>query len=99
MSHPTHRGDRRRVRRDRIEQHVRAIPHLYCYACHPASCHCEAQARRRGKAAKTPTPCSCFMCGNPRHHFKEVTMQEKRAALRQRDGEAQWPDPQERGAA
>lgn len=23
--------------------------------------------------------CSCYMCGNPRRHFKEVTQQEKKA--------------------
>lgn len=23
--------------------------------------------------------CSCYMCGNPRRHFKEVTLQEKKA--------------------
>ena len=24
----------------------------------------------------TPTPCSCFACGNPRRHFGEKTRQE-----------------------
>ncbi len=27
--------------------------------------------------ANTPTPCSCYMCGNPRKYFKEVTRKEK----------------------
>jgi hypothetical protein len=27
---------------------------------------------------ETRKPCSCHMCGNPRKHFKEKTMQEKR---------------------
>lgn len=27
---------------------------------------------------ETPTPCSCFMCGNPRKYFKQKTNQEKR---------------------
>lgn len=27
----------------------------------------------------TPTPCSCWMCGNPRRHFGEKTIQERRA--------------------
>jgi len=26
----------------------------------------------------TGKPCSCFMCGNPRKHFSEKTMQEKK---------------------
>lgn len=29
----------------------------------------------------TPTPCSCFMCGNPRRHFGEITLQERKAKL------------------
>lgn len=24
-----------------------------------------------GKVVNTPTPCSCFMCGNPRRYFGE----------------------------
>jgi len=30
-----------------------------------ASCHCK--------------PCSCYMCGNPRKHFGDVTMREKKS--------------------
>ena len=26
----------------------------------------------------TPTPCSCWMCGNPRRYFGEGTVQERR---------------------
>ncbi len=25
--------------------------------------------------------CSCYMCGNPRRHFGELTVQERRAAI------------------
>lgn len=34
--------------------------------------------KRRGDAhrATTRTPCSCWMCGNPRKHFGERTRQE-----------------------
>ena len=36
---------------------------------------------RESKAfSTTSTPCSCFMCGNPRKFFKEPTLQEKIAA-------------------
>lgn len=27
----------------------------------------------------TPKPCSCYLCGNPRTHFGETTIQEKSA--------------------
>ena len=29
--------------------------------------------------------CSCYMCGNPRKYYKELTMQELRANLRDKD--------------
>jgi len=32
-----------------------------------------------GEVAKTPTPCSCYMCGNPRKHWSEPPIQERRA--------------------
>ena len=35
------------------------------------------RAARSPKAYKTPTPCSCWMCGNPRKFFQEPTLQEK----------------------
>lgn len=31
-----------------------------------------------GILACTPQLCSCYMCGNPRKHWNEKTMQEKR---------------------
>ncbi|MFG6080398.1 hypothetical protein ACEUZ9_000949 [Paracoccus litorisediminis] len=31
--------------------------------------------------------CSCHMCGNPRRYWGEITLQEKRQALRERDQE------------
>lgn len=30
-----------------------------------------------GKSCQTPASCSCKMCGNPRKHFGETTIQEK----------------------
>lgn len=30
----------------------------------------------------TSKPCSCWMCGNPRKYFKELTMQERVDKLR-----------------
>jgi hypothetical protein len=28
------------------------------------------------RAVDTPTPCSCWMCGNPRKYFRELSRQE-----------------------
>lgn len=39
----------------------------------------------RGKVLHTPTPCSCWMCTSPRYGQGETTLQERRAALAQRD--------------
>lgn len=36
-------------------------------------------AKALGKVVHTPCPCSCWMCGNPRKHFMQVTLQEFRA--------------------
>jgi hypothetical protein len=35
--------------------------------------------RQTGIIAHTRSLCSCWMCGNPRRHLKEVTVQEMRA--------------------
>ena len=34
-----------------------------------------------GMVTRTPTPCSCYMCGNPRHYGWEnkLTIQERKA--------------------
>jgi hypothetical protein len=40
--------------------------------------HARDDARARGRLAKTRTPCSCWMCGNPRRHLGERTLQERR---------------------
>ena len=42
------------------------------------------EPKRLGQAVGTPTPCSCPMCGNPRHYAGD-SMQERRAALSERD--------------
>ena len=33
---------------------------------------------KKGRLVKTPKPCSCYLCGNPRKFFKEKTVQERR---------------------
>jgi len=37
----------------------------------------EMDARRKGMVAQYPSVCSCYMCGNPRKWWKEVTLKEK----------------------
>ena len=37
--------------------------------------------RAIGKYANTRHPCSCYMCGNPRKNFGEITVQEKKHTL------------------
>lgn len=34
--------------------------------------------RELGILVDTPTVCSCWMCGNPRRYFGELTIQERR---------------------
>jgi hypothetical protein len=41
-----------------------------------------------GLISHTPAVCSCWMCGNPRKYFKEVTIQEKKF----KDVEAEFLD-------
>ena len=36
--------------------------------------------RARGILAHSRTPCSCWMCGNPRRHLGERSLQERRSA-------------------
>lgn len=40
-------------------------------------------AKLIGKVTDTPTPCSCWMCGNPRRYRNELTCQEHRATDRE----------------
>ncbi len=43
--------------------------------------------RHRARVAANPTPCSCWMCGNPRKWLGEATRQERSAAELLRKGE------------
>lgn len=38
-------------------------------------------ARHIGRIAHAPQACSCWMCGNPRRHLGELTLQERRANI------------------
>ena len=46
-----------------------------------------------GIHVRTPAPCSCWMCGNPRRHFGQITHQEKAAREAWRGALAVSPDP------
>ena len=43
--------------------------------------YARGNARHIGRLARTRTPCSCWMCGNPRRYFDEPTLQERRAPV------------------
>lgn len=38
----------------------------------------EEKIEHQKRMAENRHPCSCHMCGNPRKHFKQKTLQEKR---------------------
>lgn len=65
----------RRIKEDR-QQHTQNDLHI---------CPCFGSPNKKewGKTfarfADTAAKCSCYMCGNPRKHFEEVTLQEKRS--------------------
>lgn len=48
---------------------------------------------RLGQALATPSPCSCWMCGNPRHHAGEATRQERCAQEREQTELAELLSP------
>lgn len=39
----------------------------------------EPNEKQIGRLAHSPAICSCYMCGNPRKHFKQKTRQEVKA--------------------
>lgn len=42
------------------------------------------QERHLGILSRTAQLCSCYMCGNPRRYWKEMTMAERRLVYRSR---------------
>lgn len=49
--------------------------------------------RELGRVINTPTPCSCFMCGNPRRRLKLKTVQELSSEELERLESATTEDP------
>ena len=76
MSHPKNRGDRRRIRKNRIKNRYQKIRWAHCKKCYPALCSCHDRRGHLASLAKTPVPCSCYMCGNPRRYFNSLTLAE-----------------------
>lgn len=73
----------RRANRERvIDWRTKNIPWIRA-AVVGASAFEDVRDRKKcqGKASKTAVPCSCWMCGNPRKHQGERTLQEKKGAL------------------
>ena len=64
----------RAYRRHQLERAKRRVRQYY------GGVH-RADHRRIGWLAHTPTPCSCWMCGNPRRYIRSLTLQERRALL------------------
>lgn len=53
----------------------------------------EAKAKFLGKQVKTPTPCSCWMCGNQRKYFGSVTEQELKSGILLKEGLKEFYTP------
>jgi len=47
--------------------------------------YARGQARQLGKLSHARQPCSCWMCGNPRRWFGEMSLQERRLGGRPAD--------------
>jgi len=43
--------------------------------------YARGNARHLGRIAHARQTCSCWMCGNPRRHLGELTLQERRANI------------------
>ena len=71
----------RAERRQLAELQKRRARHFHVVAGH-------VDPRHVGRAAKSPRPCSCWKCGNPRRFFGEPTVQERRAEERWGEAEA-----------
>ena len=65
----------RAIRRHHLDRMKVRVRHYY-------GGHAAGDARQLGRLASSRTPCSCFMCGNPRRRLGERTLQERRADTR-----------------
>ena len=82
MSKSTRRDGRAWRRHDRARISRRRRPYV-----HLENVDTPAGRRALGMAIHTAVLCSCWMCGNPRRHWrKEITLAEKRAIQAHQDG-------------
>lgn len=61
----------RGVRRHHLERMKRKVANYY-------GGYAKGNPKIIGRLAQTRTPCSCYMCGNPRRKLGEVTLAEKK---------------------
>ena len=66
----------RAIRRHHEQRNKRRVRDYYCGVFRQDEKHI-------GKLSHTRTPCSCFMCGNPRKFERQVTMRERRVSQRE----------------
>lgn len=65
------KSDRRGVRRwNRFVKMTRRLKEDFNQHYNDLECPCRSKGKVQSQFADTPTPCSCYMCGNPRRHFK-----------------------------
>ena len=73
-------------RADRRHHHQRMIDKVKNFYWLQADKYWGSEEKRQKhirKMAETRTPCSCYMCGNPRKMFKEVTFQEQKMNIKE----------------
>lgn len=57
----------RRAQTQRFKNH-RKFYFNCLFSFKPHEIHSDDEKKRIGRMVKTPKPCSCMMCGNPRHY-------------------------------
>ena len=67
---PSNRDNKRSVRRHHVER-------LKVSRRFIGGRELAADSKALHRAVNTPTPCSCYMCGNPRRYFNEDSRQER----------------------
>ena len=67
----------RRIKEDRATHTQNDLHICLCFG----SPNKQEWGKTFARFADTPHPCSDYCCGNPRKHFKEITLQEKRSEI------------------
>ena len=69
----------KKSRAERRHHHLRMLEKVKDFSLYKyASWSEEEKLQHQKRMAENRKPCSCYMCGNPRKHWKDKTMQEKR---------------------